>query len=106
MPFVGGDFFNHEADDVTVTIPFSRDGSNGTVRITVGVDGQATVIALSGNGESAAQATVLRDLPYFCRPLERAQQSPQSALHLLQPTVRSPKGTDCFDLTNSKRHFC
>lgn len=58
-PGIAGDTFNHEADDVTVTIPFTRDGSNGTVRIMVGADGQATVIGfLGGCGLFEAQATV------------------------------------------------
>jgi hypothetical protein len=59
VPGIGGDNFNHEADAVTVTIPFMRDGSNGTVRIMVGADGQATLITAMGGGAIFdAQATV------------------------------------------------
>ncbi|HZC44542.1 MAG TPA: hypothetical protein VE195_10230, partial [Acidobacteriaceae bacterium] len=58
VPVVGGDGFSHDAQDVTVTIPFTRDGSNGTVRILVGADGQATVISLSGDAHFWVNATV------------------------------------------------
>ena len=58
VPVLGGDSFSHEADDVKVTIPFKRDGSNGTVRIMVGADGQSTMIALAAWGYFRAQATV------------------------------------------------
>jgi hypothetical protein len=50
--------FHYEADDVKVTIPFTRDGSNGTVRIMVGADGQATVISPGGYAEMFVKARV------------------------------------------------
>jgi hypothetical protein len=58
VPVVGGDRFSHDALNASVTIPFTRDGSNGTVRIMVGADGQATVVALGGYGEFWATATI------------------------------------------------
>ena len=47
VPFAGGDSFWHDANSVKVTIPFTRDGSNGTVRIMVGADGHCTTVALA-----------------------------------------------------------
>jgi hypothetical protein len=58
VPVIGGDSFHYEADNVTVTIPFTRDGSNGSVRIMVGADGQATVISPGGVAQMFIQATV------------------------------------------------
>jgi len=60
VPVIGGDSFIHDAQDVSVTIPFTRDGSNGTVRIMVGADGQATVVSSIGLGGAtfSLQATV------------------------------------------------
>lgn len=57
-PVISGDSFHHEADDVTVTIPFQRDGSNGTVRIMVGADAQTTVVSPGGYGEFFIEANV------------------------------------------------
>jgi hypothetical protein len=45
VPVAGADGFHHGANDVRVTIPFTRDGSSGTVRIMVGADGHCTCIA-------------------------------------------------------------
>lgn len=47
VPFVAGDGFSHEANGIKVAIPFTRDGSNGTVRIMVGADGHCTTTALA-----------------------------------------------------------
>lgn len=58
VPVLGGDGFSHDAQDVSVTIPFTRHGTNGTVRIMVGADGQATVVSLAGCAHFWAQATV------------------------------------------------
>ena len=58
VPAFGGDSFSHQANDVTVTIPFTRDGLNGTVTIWVGVDGQATAIGSSGLAGFSASAFV------------------------------------------------
>jgi len=58
VPAFGFDSFSHQANDVTVTIPFARDGLNGTVTIWVGVDGQATVIGPFGGAWFQASAFV------------------------------------------------
>jgi hypothetical protein len=58
VPVAAGDGFSHDAQNVSVTIPFTRDGSNGTVRIMAGSDGQATVIALGGGANFWASATI------------------------------------------------
>jgi hypothetical protein len=57
VPFVGGDWFLHNAQDVKVTIPFTREGTNGTVRIMVGADGHCVVVA-AGGGYAAFLAGV------------------------------------------------
>jgi hypothetical protein len=58
VPFAGGDGFTHEAIDVKVTIPFHRDGSNGTVRIMVGADGNCTTVAATAGAFFRAIAKV------------------------------------------------
>jgi hypothetical protein len=58
VPFAGGDGFTHFATGVKVTIPFTRDGSNGTVRIMVGADGNCTTVAAAGGAYFRADATV------------------------------------------------
>jgi hypothetical protein len=47
------------------------------------------------------QVTVAHN--WFGLSFSYTQQGPRSALHVPQVTDRSPKGTNCFDLTNSKR---
>lgn len=46
IPFFGWDSFHHSTNNARITIPFSRDGSNGTVRIMAGAD--AHCVALPG----------------------------------------------------------
>jgi hypothetical protein len=45
VPVFLGDLFNHRSDNARVSIPFERDGLNGTVRIMVGADGHCTTVA-------------------------------------------------------------
>jgi hypothetical protein len=58
IPVASGDSFEHFATNVSVTIPFTRDGSNGTVRIMAGADAQATVSAVSGSANYWTEATI------------------------------------------------
>jgi hypothetical protein len=58
LPAFALDTFDHVAEDVKVTIPFTRDGSNGTVRIMVGADGQCTVIGWAASATFHALATI------------------------------------------------
>jgi hypothetical protein len=57
VPFAGGDAFNHSVS-AKVTIPFTRDGSNGTVRIMVGPDAHCTTVAMGGLADFFAWAIV------------------------------------------------
>jgi hypothetical protein len=58
VPFDGADYFYHQSNDARVTIPFTRNGLNGTVRILVGADGHCTTAAFWGYAEFRANLTV------------------------------------------------
>jgi hypothetical protein len=58
VPVIGGDGFSHDAQNVSVTIPFTRDGSNGTVRIMAGADGETTVVSPGAGANFWATATI------------------------------------------------
>jgi hypothetical protein len=57
VPFAGGDGFNHKGS-VNVTIPFSSNGSNGTVRVMVGIDGHCAAVAFTAEADFWARAFV------------------------------------------------
>jgi hypothetical protein len=46
---LASDYFTHGSNQNRITIPFKRDGLNGTVRIMVGADGQCTTAAVHGH---------------------------------------------------------
>ena len=58
VPVIGGDSFSHSASNAKVTIPFTRDGSNGTVRIMVGADGHCMTAAVAGAANFGADVNV------------------------------------------------
>jgi len=57
-PLISGDSFNHVSNGSKVSIPFKRDGLNGTVRIMVGADGQCTTAAFWADAFFAAYLNV------------------------------------------------
>jgi hypothetical protein len=58
VPGFGMDWFHHESNDASVTIPFTRDGLNGTTRIMVGADGHCITAVWGGFAEFRAEAVV------------------------------------------------
>jgi hypothetical protein len=62
VPFAGGDGFWYDPVNAKVTIPFTRDGSNGSVRIMVGVDGHCTVATTFGGGADFFAGATVREI--------------------------------------------
>jgi hypothetical protein len=58
VPVGGMDWFHHQSNDASVTIPFTRDGLNGTTRIMVGADGHCITAVWGGYADFTAEAVV------------------------------------------------